>query len=142
MRPARRIGQILADPEQQNRGDDGELAGDDQKGVPQVAALVERLHLVGGQVALFGGSREFAMYDSPCGALSFGPALDLAGLDSITGCESAPVRSIMGSLRERASRCDDRVQSVRNASDCSGVISNGLRQRTLAQESLSSRRTM
>jgi hypothetical protein len=47
---------------------------------------------------------------------------------------------------ERSFRCSARysaaLHSVRNASDCSEVISNGLRQRMLAQLSLSSRRTM
>src|ERR1019366_1667462 len=42
-----------------------------------------------------------------------------------------------GVFRRRAER-----YSLRNASDCNWVISNGLRQRTLAQDNLSSRLTM
>ena len=61
MRPAGRIRQILADPEQENGGNDRKLAGNDQEGVAQVAPLVERLYLVGGQIALFGGKQGFAI---------------------------------------------------------------------------------
>src|ERR1019366_11700 len=58
MRPARGIGQVLADPEQQNGGDHRELAGNDQQGMPEVAPFVEGLHLVWGEVALFRGKKE------------------------------------------------------------------------------------
>ena len=57
MRPARRIGQVLPHPEQQHRGNDRKLAGDDQEGMAQVAPLIQRLYLVGGQIALFGGKK-------------------------------------------------------------------------------------
>ena len=39
VRPARRIGQVLAHPQQQNRRDDGKLAGNDQKRVSPVRAV-------------------------------------------------------------------------------------------------------
>src|ERR1700758_4510971 len=58
VRPARRIRQILSHPKKQNGGNHRKLAGNDQKCVPQIASLVQRLHLVRGQVALFGGKKE------------------------------------------------------------------------------------
>src|SRR5579863_238975 len=45
MHPSGRITEILADPQQKNGGNDGELPGDDEKRVPQVAPLVQGLHL-------------------------------------------------------------------------------------------------
>src|SRR6185437_2493817 len=57
MLPPRRIAEVLAYPEQQYRGDDGELAGDHEEGMAQFAALVERLHLTGRQIALFRGKQ-------------------------------------------------------------------------------------
>ena len=57
MRPAGGVFQILADPQQQDRRNHRKLTGDYQKCVAQVAALVQRLHLVGCQVALFGGKQ-------------------------------------------------------------------------------------
>src|SRR5579863_457691 len=57
MDPAGRIAEILADPQKKHRSDDGKLPGDDQDRVSQVAPLVQRLHLVGGQIALFRGKQ-------------------------------------------------------------------------------------
>ena len=45
--PARGVFQVLADPQQQDGGDDAELAGNDQQGVSQVAPFVQCLDLVG-----------------------------------------------------------------------------------------------
>ncbi len=53
MRPSRRIGQILDQPEQQHSGDDRELAGDDHEHEAAVSALIEQLDLVGGQILFF-----------------------------------------------------------------------------------------
>ena len=39
--------------------------GNDQKGVAQVAPLVQRLHLVRGQVALFGGKQRICHRSRP-----------------------------------------------------------------------------
>jgi len=57
MRPAGGIAEVLADPEQQNGGNDRELTGDDEQGVAEVAPFVEGFDLVWGQVAFFGGKQ-------------------------------------------------------------------------------------
>jgi hypothetical protein len=57
MNPAGGIGEILANPEEQNGGDDGKLAGYDKEGMSPLSALVESLDLVGGKIALFGGKK-------------------------------------------------------------------------------------
>src|SRR5580658_598005 len=66
MGPAREVLEILADPEEKNGGDDGELTGDDEEGVAEIAALVECLHLVGSQVALFKGKQGVCHWCTPC----------------------------------------------------------------------------
>ena len=53
MRPSRRIGQILDKPEQEDNGDDPELAGDDHQHQATVPALIEHLDLIGCQIPFF-----------------------------------------------------------------------------------------
>jgi len=67
--PSRRVAEVLADPEQQHGGNDSKLTGNHEEGVAKVAPFIERLDLVGCEVALFGGSREFAIVvlSSSCG---------------------------------------------------------------------------
>jgi len=52
--PAGGVGEILANPEEKNGGDNGELAGDNEEGMSPLTALVEQFDLVGGEIALFG----------------------------------------------------------------------------------------
>ena len=57
MRPPRRIGQVLAHPQQQNSGDHRKLPCDHHQCMAQVAPLIQRLHLVRGQMTFLWGKQ-------------------------------------------------------------------------------------
>ncbi len=57
MRPSRRVGQILDEPEQQHSGDNPKLAGNDHEHEATGSALIQSLHLVGGQILFFNGKQ-------------------------------------------------------------------------------------
>src|ERR1039458_645205 len=98
VRPAQRIREILTHPKQQNGGDDRKLACNNQECVAQVAPVVQRLPLVGGQVALFKGKQGVCHRSL---ASSGGPSLRPPGpaahtFDSITyrgACARGPAES-------------------------------------------------